>query len=172
MPSQKNIKSVEILTEKFKSSSAIYLTKYTGIDVVDITALRREFRKNSVDFYVSKNTLSKLAARNAGFDGKLDDFLMGQVGIAYATDDPTSPARVIKEFKKKNDNLEVLGLVFEGEVFEADKYKEISDMPTRDVLISKFVSMLNQPMAGLASTLNGAMSGVLNVLGSLKDKKD
>ena len=172
MPSQKNIKSVEILTEKFKSSSAIYLTKYTGIDVVDITALRKEFRKNSVDFYVSKNTLSKLAARNAGFDGKLDDFLMGQVGIAYATDDPTSPARVIKEFKKKNDNLEVLGLVFEGEVFEADKYKEISDMPTRDVLISKFVSMLNQPMAGLASTLNGAMSGVLNVLGSLKDKKD
>ena len=172
MPSQKNIKSVEILTEKFKSSSAIYLTKYTGIDVVDITALRKEFRKNSVDFYVSKNTLSKLAARNAGFDGKLDDFLMGQVGIAYATDDPTSPARVIKEFKKKNDSLEVVGLVFEGEVFEADKYKEISDMPTRDVLISKFVSMLNQPMAGLASTLNGAMSGVLNVLGSLKDKKD
>lgn len=172
MPSQKNIQSVEILTEKFKSASAIYLTKYTGINVVQITELRKEFSKNSVDFYVSKNTLSKIAARNAGFDGKLDDFLMGQVAIAYASDDPTLPAKIIKEFKKTNENLEVLGLVFDGEVFEADKYKEISDMPTRDILISKFVSMLNQPMVGLASTLNGAMSGVLNVLGNLKDKKD
>ena len=172
MPNQKNIQSVEILTEKFKSSSAIYLTKYTGVNVTQITKLRKNFRDNSVDFHVSKNTLSKIAARNAGFDDKLDDFLMGQVAIAYAMEDPASPARVIKEFKKENDSFEVLGLVFDGKVFEADKYKEISDMPTRDVLISKFVSMLNQPMAGLASTLSGAMSGVVNVLESLKDKKD
>ena len=173
MPSQKNIQSVEVLTEKFKSASAIYLTKYTGIDVMQITELRKEFKKESIDFYVSKNTLSRIAARNAGFDDKLDNFLMGQVAIAYASDDPASPARVIKEFKKTNDSLEVLGLVFDGKIFEADKYKEISDIPSRDVLISKFVSMLNQPMVGLASTLNGAMSGFLNVLGSLKeDKKD
>ena len=68
--------------------------------------------------------------------------------------------------------MEVLGLVFDGKIFEADKYKEISDMPSRDVLVSKFVSMLNQPMAGLASTLNGAMVSFLNVLGSLKEDKN
>ena len=68
--------------------------------------------------------------------------------------------------------MEVLGLVFDGEVFEADKYKEIADMPSRDILVSKFVSMLNQPIAGLASTLNGAMISFLNVLGSLKEEKN
>ena len=74
----------------------------------------------------TRNT--KLAAKNAGFADKLDDLLTGQIGIAYALNDPTAPARVIRNYEKENkgSSLEVVGLIFEGKLFNADKYKEIS----------------------------------------------
>ena len=68
MPSQENIKKVEHLTDKFKNSSAMYFTKYSGLDVESASMLRMEFTDNDVDFYVSKNTLTKIAAQNAGYE--------------------------------------------------------------------------------------------------------
>ena len=116
--------------------------------------------------------MTKLAATNAGYEDKLDDFFNGQVGIAYADQDPVSPARVIKSFNKGNKNaLEVLGLVFEGEIYSADKYREVADLPDRDGLLTMFVSGLSQPMSGLVGILSGAMSKLVGVLNSLKEDK-
>ena len=103
MPSQKNINTVEKLTDKFKNSSALYFAKYTGVNVEQAAKLRMKFIDNDVDFLVSKNTLSKIAAKNAGYDDLFDNILSGQIAIAYANSDPTSPARVIKEFSKDNE---------------------------------------------------------------------
>ena len=142
------------------------------MNVAQATELRRQFRENAVTYLISKNTLTQIAAENAGFEGKLNDVLQGQIGIAYALDDPTSPARVIHDFKKKNkDVLEVVGLVFEGEIFSADKYKELANLPTYDELLAKFVGSINQPMSKLVGTLNGAMSKLTRVLTSLKENK-
>ena len=172
MPNSHNIKVVEKLTQKFDSASGIYFTVYTGIGVLKATELRKQFRENDVDYFVSKNTLTKIAAKNAGYEDKLNDFLIGQVAIAYTSADPTSPARVIKSFKKDNkDVLEVLGLVFEGEVYSADKYKELADLPSREQLLAKLVGGLSQPMGKLVGTLNGAMSGLVGVLDALKEQK-
>jgi len=103
----------------------------------------------------------------------LDDLLSGQIGIAYVSNDPTAPARVIRNFEKANKTatLEVVGLVFEGELFTPDKYKELADLPSRDELIAKFVGSINQPMSKLVGTLNGAMSKFTMILSSLKDSK-
>ena len=172
MANQQKIDIVSDLTEKFQDSSGIYFTQYTGMDVAQATSLRKQFRDNAVSYFVSKNTLTKIAAKNAGFEDKLDEVLVGQIGIAYAGDDPTAPARVIKDFKKENkDVLEVVGLVFEGEVFDADKYKELANLPSREVLLAKLVGGLNQPMSKLVGTLNGAMSKLHGVLSSLKETK-
>ena len=102
MPNAHKIKIVDQLTQKFDNSSGIYFTQYTGMDVVQVTELRKQFRESGVDYRVSKNTLTKIAATKAGYENKLNDFLNGQVGIAYVNEDPTSPARIIKNFKKKN----------------------------------------------------------------------
>ncbi len=90
----------------------------------------------------------------------MDELLSGQIGVAYVSGDPTAPARVIKNFEKENKNatLEVVGLVFEGEICSAEKYKELADLPSRDALLSMFVGALNQPMSKLVGTLSGAMS--------------
>ena len=172
MPNEQKIKIVEQLTQKFDIASGIYFTRYTGMDVVQVTELRKQFRESGVDYFISKNTLTKIAATKAGYEDKLNDFLKGQIGIAYSDEDPTAPARVIKNFRKGNkDILEVLGLVFDGEIYKADKFKELADLPSREELLSKFVGGLSQPMNQLVGTLNGAMFKLVGILNNLKGNK-
>ena len=173
MPTPQKTEIVNILTQKFQDSSGIYLTKYTGMNVAQATHLREQFRKNEVLYLVSKNTLTKIAANNAGYADKLNDFLNGQIGIAYVSGDPTAPARVISSYEKENkdSSLEVVGLIFEGKLFNADKYKEISNLPSRDELLAHLVGCFNQPISKIVGTLNGAMSKLVMVLSSLKETK-
>ena len=171
MPSQKNINTVEKLTDKFKNSSALYFAKYTGVNVEQAAKLRMKFIDNDVDFLVSKNTLSKIAAKNAGYEDLFDNILSGQIGIAYANSDPTSPARVIKEFTKDNESFEVVGLYFDGNLYDPSKYKELANLPTKDVLLTKFVSCLNSPMSNMALLLNASMSKLAGTLKSLESQK-
>ena len=173
MPTQQKTKIIDDLTQKFQNSSAIYFTRYSGMKVAQLTELRKQFRENNVSYFVSKNTLTKIAASNAGYKDKLSDLLNGQIGIAYVSGDPTSPARVIRNFEKddKDATLEVIGLVFEGEIFSAEKYKELANLPTRDELLAKFVGTINQPMSKLVGTLSGAMSKLTRVLISLNGNK-
>tara|TARA_B100000029_G_scaffold512863_1_gene610697 strand:+ start:1431 stop:1952 length:522 start_codon:yes stop_codon:yes gene_type:complete len=173
MPTEQKINIVKSTTEKFKNSTGVYFTKYTGIDVKTITELRKSFRENHVDYLVTKNTLTKLAAKEAGFEGLFDDILSGQVAIAYATEDPTAPAKVIKDFKKENKELlEVLGLLFEGEFYPSEKYIEFANLPSKEESLTKMLMMFNQPITKLASTLNGSFGKLLGVLSSLRDTKE
>ena len=158
MANQQKIDIVAQATDSFKGSQGIYFTKYTGMSVPQITALRKAFSGNDVDYKVIKNTLAKIAAKEAGFEGKFDNLLENQVAIAFS-EDPVAPARVIKDFLKENeDTLEVLGVFFDGELYDADKYQQLASLPSKEVLLGKFVSCLNSPMYKLASTLNGSMS--------------
>ena len=170
MPTPQKTEIINDLTQKFQSSSGIYFTRYTGLNVAKETELRKKFRENEVSYFVSKNTLTKIAAHNAGYEDKLNNLLNGQIGIAYVSGDATAPARVIRNFEKENKDttLEVIGLVFEGEIFSAEKYKELADLPSRDELLAKFVCTISQPMSKLVGTLNGSISKLIGVLNSLK----
>lgn len=171
MPSQKNINTVEKLTDKFKNSSALYFAKYTGVNVEQAAKLRMKFIDNDVDFLISKNTLSKIAAKNAGYDDLFDNILSGQIAIAYANSDPTSPARVIKEFSKDNESFEVVGLYFDGNLYDPSKYKELASLPTKDVLLTKFIYCLNSPMSNMVLLLNASMPKLVGTLKSLESQK-
>ena len=102
MPSEKNIKQVEELYDDLKRAKGIYFTDYLGLNVEDMTVLRREFFENGVQYKVAKNSLLKLAAEKSDLKG-LDDYLNGSTAIAYSFDDPISPARVLKKFTKDHD---------------------------------------------------------------------
>ena len=173
MPTEIKSKIIKEATGKIKDSSGIYFTNYSGMNVTQATDLRKRFRENNVDYVVTKNTLMKIAAKEAGFDGTFDDILLGQIATAFSVDDPTSPARVIKDFKKDNkDCLDVVGVVFEGELFDAAKYKELADLPSREELIGKFVGAIGQPMNQFAVILNSVMTNFVGVLEGLKNSKD
>ena len=173
MPNVKKVELVEELSEKIKMSSALYFTKYTGMNVEQASDLRQSFTDNSVEFVVSKNTLTKLAAEKAGLDKDMfNEFLSGQIAIAYAGDDPTAPAKVIKDFSKENECLEVVGLYFDGELYSPEKYKQIASLPSREELLTKFVVALNYPMTSVLYSLKSSMTSLVNALNNLKEQKN
>ncbi len=168
MANQQKIDTVAQTIDRFKSSQGVYFTKYTGMSVPQITTLRKAFSNNAVDYKVIKNTLAKIAAKEAGFEGKFDNLLENQVAIAFS-EDPVAPARVIKDFLKENkDAVEVLGVFFDGELYDANKYQQLADLPSKEELLSKFVSCLNSPMYKLASTLNSPMSKLVFALKAIQ----
>ena len=171
MPNENKIKVVKNIEEKFKNASGLYFTKYTGMNVAQATELRKIFKQNSVEYKVTKNTLTKIAAINAGYDEKnINKLLDGQIAIAYSDSDPTAPAKVIKEFKKEHENcLDVVCLIFECEFFEPEKYKQLADLPSKEELLTKFVIGLNSPMTKFSSALNSVMGKMVTVLESLKN---
>ncbi len=168
MANQEKIDIVAQTSDRFKKSEGVYFTKYTGMSVPQVTDLRKAFSNNNVDYKVVKNTLAKIAAKEAGFEGKFDDLLVDQVAIAFS-EDPVAPARVIKDFLKENEDVvEVLGVFFDGELYGADKYKQLANLPSKEELLGKFVSCLNSPMYKLASTLNSPMSKLVFALKAIQ----
>ena len=170
MPSIKNLETVKSLTEKLDKANAIYFTDYIGLDVVSITKLRKEFVSNDIEFTIAKNTLIKLAAKDAGMQG-LDEFLNGPTAMALSYNDPTNPAKVIKNFLKDFDKPAVKGMILDGQVFEGEEFEKIASLPSKEQLLSKLVGMLNSPMSKLSSTLGSPVSGLLGALEQLNSKK-
>ena len=170
MPSQKNLDEVTQLTEKLDKATAVYFTDFIGLDVSSITELRSEFFKASVEFKVVKNTLLKLAAKNINLEG-LDDFLVGSTAIAISYDEPTAPAKVLKNFTEDHDKPKVKAILFDGEVLEGSEYKKFANLPTKDELLTKLVMMLNRSITMLARTLSAPITNLVSSLNNLKNEK-
>ena len=170
MPSQKNLDEVTQLTEKLDKATAVYFTDFIGLDVSSITELRSEFFEASVEFKVVKNTLLKLAAKKINLEG-IDDFLVGSTAIAISYDEPTAPAKVLKKFTEDHDKPEVKAILFEGEVLKGSEYLKFASLPTKDVLLTKLVMMLNSPITILVRTLSAPMTNLVNGLNNLKNNK-
>ena len=123
-----------------------------------------------IEFTVAKNTLIKLAAKELGISG-VDEFLKGPTALAFSYDEPTDPAKVIKEFLKDFDKPSVKGMIFDGEIFASDQFDKVANLPSKEQLLSKLVGMLNSPMSKLSSTLGSSVSGLLGTLTQLESKK-
>ena len=170
MPSQKNQDEVIKLMEKLDKATAVYFTDFLGLDVSSITELRSEFFKASIEYKVVKNTLLRLAAKKINLEG-IDDFLVGSTAIAISYDEPTAPAKVLKKFTENHDKPDVKAILFDGEVLKGSEYLKFASLPTKDVLLTKLVMMLNSPITILARTLSAPMTNLVNGLNNLKNKK-
>ena len=170
MPNAKNIKKVDELTEKLERAKGVYLTDYIGLNVQDITDLRREFYENDVEYLVTKNTLLKIAANNSNLND-LDSVLNGSTAVAFSYEDPTSPARVIKKFTKDNELPKVKGIVIDGELIDGSEFDRIANLPTKEESLAKFVALLQSPVIKLIWALKSPMSDMTNMLNNLKEKE-
>tara|TARA_Y100001970_G_scaffold268823_1_gene360530 strand:- start:158 stop:676 length:519 start_codon:yes stop_codon:yes gene_type:complete len=170
MPSTKNINQLEELTDKLSRAKAIYITEYLGLNVEDITKLRKDFHSSEVEYKVTKNTLLKLAAEKNNLKG-LDQYLNKSTAIALSYDDPTTPAKVIKNFTKENDLPEVKGIVFEGEVLDGSEFKRFANIPTKEESLAKMIALLRSPLTKVVWALKSPMSNFGNILNNLKDNK-
>lgn len=146
---------VAALVEKMKNASSGVLVDYKGITVELDTKLRAELRKNGVEYAVVKNTLTRFAAKEVGFEA-LDPVLNGTTALAISMEDEIAPARVITDFMKKNPKLvfSVKAGFVDGEVVDADTIKQLGELPGKDVLVAMVLGTMNAPIAALARAIN------------------
>ena len=140
------------LIEKIKAAQAGILVDYRGLTVEEDTKLRAKLREAGVEYKVVKNTLTRFAIKELGYD-ELDEQLNGPTSLAISTEDPVAPAKVISDFAKDNENLTIKAGFLDGKVISLDEIKTLASTPSREVLIAKIMGSLNSPISALARTL-------------------
>lgn len=170
MATPEKIKVVEEYTEKFKNAKSVFLADFSGMNVAQVTEIRRKCREANIEYKVLKNRLAKRALNNAGVEA-LDPHLQGVTTFVIGYDDPVAPAKVIKEFNKAKELLRLKVFYFEGKLFEAEQAAALADLPSREVLLGTLVGLFQSPMTKFAGTLSAPMQKLLGVLNALKESK-
>ncbi|HWR06631.1 50S ribosomal protein L10 [Sporomusa sp.] len=165
--------SVADLKEKLVATKGAVLTNYRGLTVAQDTKLRRKLREAGVEYRVFKNTLTRIAAKEAGIEG-LDPYLEGPTAIAMSSTDPVAPAKVISDFVKENklQTLEVKAGLVEGKVIDANGVKSLSNLPAREVLIAQVLAGMQAPIAGFVNVLSGTMRNLVYALDAVRQQKE
>ncbi|MCI7182400.1 MAG: 50S ribosomal protein L10 [Schaedlerella sp.] len=143
---------VAAIAEDIKDAQSVVLVDYRGLTVAQDTELRKQFREAGVIYKVCKNTMMKRAFEGTEFAG-LDEYLEGPSAIAVCKEDATAPARILCEFKKKADKLELKAGVVEGSIYDANGLTEIAKVPSRDVLLGRLFGSMQSPIANFARVI-------------------
>lgn len=151
------------LKSRLASVKTVVFTDYQGLKVNDVQNLRRKLREKNIDYKVIKTTLIKKAMEEAGY--KIDEDIYSKpVAIAISNKDEVEPSKLIFEFTKENEKLEILGAIVNSEFYNVSQVKALAKMPGRDELYAKVVGSLNAPLSGLVNVLNGNLRGLVSVL--------
>jgi large subunit ribosomal protein L10 len=161
---------IQELKEGFNRAKTIVFTDYRGLTVANLSDLRSLLREGNIEYKIVKNTLAKIASEGTSVSAAKDAF-KGPVGIAISYDDPVLAVKRILEYSKKNDKLKIgMGLI-EGSVCAAQDLKAVADLPPRNVLLSMMAGGFQSPLSKLGWLLNATLSGFVNALDALKNKK-
>lgn len=162
---------VEDLKDRFARSKVVIVTDYKGLDVTSINGLRRQLREADCEYRVVKNTLLRRASEETDI-AVIKDTFTGPNAVTFSYEDPVAPAKVLTEFAKSNDKLEIRVGVMDGKMLDADAIKALSALPSREVLLSQLLSAMNGVPGSFVSTLNNILGQMLNVLMAIKEKKE
>lgn len=143
---------IEEIKEKLSNAKSLVLVKYQGVTVEQDTDLRKKLREADVQYNVYKNTLVKRALKEQNIEG-LDEFLEGPTSIAFGNDETTA-ARIISDFLKENKKMELKAGYVDGEVYDEAKIKVLATIPSKEVLVAKFLGSIKSPLSNLAYLLN------------------
>lgn len=162
--------TVAELTEKFRDSSAVLLTEYRGLTVAQIKALRTAMR-NDATYAVVKNTLTKIAAKQAGID-VLDDMLAGPSAIAFVHGDAVAVAKSLRDFSKANPVLVIKGGYFDGQVLDEAEVMKLANLESREVLLAKLAGALKASLYGAAYMFTAPAAQAARTIDALRQKKE
>lgn len=163
-------KAVAELTEQFKNSSGAVLTEYRGLSVAQLRELRTALRGNA-DYAVVKNTLTKIAARDAGVEG-FEDLLTGPSAIAFVTGDVVEAAKGLKTFGKDHPALVVKGGFLDGVVMSPDEINKLADLESREVLLAKLAGGMKASLSQAASLFQAPLAQAARTVEALRAKAE
>jgi large subunit ribosomal protein L10 len=164
MPTERNLKAVEDLTEVFKDSSLVIATEYRGLNVQSLQGLRRALRENGTQFTIAKNTLARIAADNAG-KAELKEIIDGPIGFLTTNGDPAAAAKALVTYLGDNRlDAKIVGGLLESSILSGARIQELAKLPSRDQLISMMLGGMNSPITGLVTVMAGPVRALATVL--------
>lgn len=173
MPTEAKKQEVAELVERIKRSGAIYIVEYRGLTVSKATAVRRLIKNSGGEMKVSKNTLMRIALKEASTI-TADQIDTGPNAYIFAYDDVAATAKAIRDFSKErgNEALVIKGGIMDGKILSTDQVMALADLPPRSVLIAQLLGVMNGPARGLVTVLSGTIRGLVTALDAIREKKE
>ena len=172
MSDKKNAKQqvVNEIKEKFQRAEAVVLVDYRGLNVAEVTEPRKRVREAGADYKGYKNSLMTRALTELGME-ELIPYLTGPNAVALGYGDPVVPAKIISEFAKDHDKLEVKAGMISRKVIGAEGVKSLANLPSKEVLVAQALGGLNAPITGFVNVLQGNIRNLVYALNAIAEKK-
>lgn len=164
-------KIVRDLVSRIKEAKSVVFSDFKGVKVKDLTQLKKELKKEEIDFKVAKKTLINIAFKKAGIE--VDTRKMeGQVAVSISSMDEVAPARIISKFSKTNENLKILGGILENALVDVEKVKELAKLPGKEELLGKLIGTIKAPISGFVNVCAGNLRGLVQALKAIGEGKN
>jgi large subunit ribosomal protein L10 len=163
-------RTVEDLKEKLTSTRSLILTDFRGLNVEDLSRLRRDLKKGGAEYRITKNSLIRMAARESGYEA-IVDYLKGPTGLVFAYQDPISPAKVLYDFLQKSEKPKIKTIWLEGKLFGENQLKRLATLPSKEIVLTQIAGSLNAPLANFVGTLQGMLRNLVGVIDAIKETK-
>ena len=170
MARAEKVTAVAEMTERFRDSSGAVLTEYRGLSVAQLGELRRSLGEHAT-FAVVKNTLTKIAANDAGVAAELTELLSGPSAIAFVRGDVVEAAKGLRDFSRAHPFLVIKGGVLDGKVMTPDEIVKLADVEPREVLLAKLAGAMKASASGAAATFAALPAQMARLLAALQEKQ-
>ncbi|WP_299298863.1 50S ribosomal protein L10 [uncultured Brachybacterium sp.] len=170
MANPEKVDAVSEIAELFRESDAAVITEYRGLSVGDLKELRRSLGSETT-YAVVKNTLTEIAAREAGINA-FDGTLSGPTAIAFIKGEPVGPAKALRDFAKTHDQLVIKSGFFEGNVLSQEDVQKLADLESREVLLAKAAGAMKASMSKAAATFAAPLSKAARTVDALRAKQE
>lgn len=163
---------IESLKNEFVQSKASFVVTYKGLTVDQMQSLRKELRTAQSKLQVAKGRLIKRAVEGAEDADQFAPYLKDQIGIVFAGQEPTSVAKVLHDFSKKNESLKLVAGYYDARVLTSDAVQRFALLPSKEVLLAQLCGTLNAPISGFVRVLNMQTLRLLWTLKAVAEKKE
>jgi large subunit ribosomal protein L10 len=159
------------LKRRFEENPNVFVTSFSNIKVTDLQGLRATLKDNSSEYMVVKNTITHRVLKELEQEDLLA-MVNGMCGVVFVGDDPIATSKILVDFKKTHEGLDIKGGFFEGATVSLDKIKQLSALPPRPVLLGMVASAMCSPISGLVNSLAGVMRKFAYAINAIKEKKE
>lgn len=172
MPTAEKQKTISELSSLMKKSTMMVLTDYRGMTVAELGDLRQQMRQRGMEYHITKNTLTVLAAQDAGLNmtPELRDLFNGPTAIAFIPEDIAAGSKMLNDYLRTARIMKVKAALVEGQLMKAESLSDLAKMPTRQQLLASVLGGVQAPLTSLASRLNQILSGLATALQQHADK--
>lgn len=162
---------VSELVDLIKDSSAIFLVDYSGVNVEDISELRREFLKAEVNYKIYKNTLFNRALDEVGGYDEFSSQLVGMTGIVFAGENYVAPGKIIKKYFDKKEKFSFKGCYIESQFYGSEQLDVLAAMPSKEEVMASIVGSIAAPASGIVGAISGLMRDITSLVDEISKQK-